>query len=153
MIPGLFEVKSTASGLYLKKAVVDGVETEPYFRFQPGPVIHTVELTFSDRPARLGGTVRRDGKPAGGQRVVVASWPTFAPDGFPYFTSAAAASDGTFRIADLAPGTYRAVSVGPETWARIEMPGMLSSLLSAGGVEFKLAEGESRTLSLEAEPR
>jgi hypothetical protein len=147
----LLEVKSPANGLYVKKIVLDGAETGPYLQFKLGPPSHILEITLSDRPALVRGKVSRDGKPAAGQNVVLATWPALAADGFPSYTSARVAPDGSFNITGLAPGTYRAVSIAPETWRLIQMPAVLSSLLASKGVDLKLAESESKTISLEAE--
>lgn len=147
----LLEVKSPANGLYVKSVALDGAEVGPYFQFKLGRPVHTLAITLSDRPSSVAGRVTRSGKPAAGDTVVVAQWPKVAADGFSSYVSAPVASDGTFAIAGLAPGTFRAVSVAPETWGRIQMPVILSSLLSSSGVDLTLAEGESKSLSIEAE--
>ncbi len=147
----LLEVKSPANGLYVKKIVLDGAETGSYLQFKLGPPSQILEITLSDRPALVSGKVSWDGKPAAGQKVVLATWPALGADGFPSYTSASVALDGSFNISGLAPGTYRAVSLAPETWDRIQMPAILSSLLASRGVDLKLAESESTTISLEAE--
>jgi hypothetical protein len=147
----LLEVKLPANGLYVKKIVLDGVETGPTLQFELGPPTHSLEIVLSDRPALVSGKVSRDGKPAAGQKVVLATWPALAADGFPYYRSASVAPDGSFSLTDLAPGAYRAVSIGPETWRLVQMPAVLSSLLASNGVDLTLAESESRTIALEAE--
>jgi hypothetical protein len=157
---GVFEGRTVWSGsaqmeflnlppsLYVKRILLNGAETGEFVTVAPGLPM-SIDITLSDTPAGLSGTVVRDGKTAPHDHVIVVPWPIRLVDGYPDFVSAQAGGNGEFVFPKLAPGTYKVVSVGPAEWSRKDEPGVVESWIF-GIDDTTLGEKESRAVRLES---
>ena len=109
---------------------------------------HNIEVTLSDRPASVEGTVTVKGDPAPGIRVLVSRWPFVLKGGYPVFVSCRTDGKGRFKQSGLAPGVYRVAAVSDSARPRIERREDAVQVLSAG-TEIEMAEGATQTLNLE----
>jgi hypothetical protein len=106
-----------------------------------------MEIILSDQPARLTGTVLKDGKPATGTHVLLAPWPLRPPAGWPAYQATAADGNGGFAFQTLVPGKYHVLSLEAKEWDQKDLPGRLIGWLSAAD-EIELAPKESRAIVL-----
>ena len=70
---------------------------------------------------------------------------------YPDFSISEIDDAGTFRIQNLAPGTYRVAAVDVSDWSRKDEPGAIAGWLAAG-VETTLAEKEAGRVAIEIRP-
>jgi Carboxypeptidase regulatory-like domain len=142
------DVKRLPPGMYVKQALYNGVDRGQFIPLSQD-VPGWLEITLSDRPAGITGTVVRDGQPASGNYVIVARWPLVPDAQSPSYVTAEIDAAGSFKIVDLAPGTYRVASVDPVAWARRNEPDAVVSWLKSAR-EIKLSEDQISTIALEA---
>jgi hypothetical protein len=109
---------------------------------------HSIEVTISDRPATVEGSVTVKGDPAPGTRVLVSRWPLVLKGGYPVFVSCRTDGKGHFKQSGLAPGVYRVAAVSDSARWRIERREDAVQVLSAG-TEVEISEGATGTLNLE----
>jgi len=108
----------------------------------------TLELVLDDKPAFIAGQVRDEQKPARDAQVWLAPWPqTVGADMAFAMRSAMSDASGSFSLAGLAPGTYRAVAVAHENRNWLHEPGVLSRAL-ADAETITLERGKGRSVSL-----
>jgi hypothetical protein len=68
------DVKRLPPGVYVRQVIYNGVDSGQFVPLSED-VPAWLEITLSDRPAGIIGTVTRDGKPASGDHIIVARWP------------------------------------------------------------------------------
>ncbi|MBI5282099.1 MAG: carboxypeptidase regulatory-like domain-containing protein [Candidatus Solibacter usitatus] len=109
----------------------------------------TLEVLLTDKPAVIGGVVKRGGKPLAGALVVLASWPVALRAEWPRTVRAVAGEDGRYAFQALAPGTYRVFAVEFGLRRRLEFPGALLRMIGRAE-EFTVGEGEAPGADLKA---
>ncbi len=157
---GLFEGRAALSGpvnveflnlsqdLYIKQIVFNGAESGRMVTILSGGA-ETLEITLSDSPSSITGTVTRESKPVPRDHVVAVPWPLRLSDGYPDFVSTESGAAGEFSLTKLAPGKYKVVSVGPAEWSRKDEPGVVELWLT-GVDETELADRVTLTMRLES---
>jgi hypothetical protein len=130
--------------LFVKRLLFNGVEAGRMVSMNLGSPV-SGEVVLSDKPAVIQGSVENDGKPFLNGHVVAVKWPVPAGVDYVDFASADVDGNGGFRIGDLASGTYRAVAVGPELWARREMRREVAGWV-VGADSISVGEGESKAV-------
>jgi hypothetical protein len=143
-------LQNLRQGLYVKQIAVSGAESGPFLNAIPGSAA-SIEITLSDSPAAVNGTVVQDGKTIAGEYVVLAAWPLRLVDGYPEYMSAQTGGKGEFAIGNVAPGKYRIVNAGPGEWAQKDIPGAIAQWLAAGE-EVTVVEKETKNVRLEEKP-
>lgn len=142
------DLKRLPPGMYVKQVLYNGVDRGQFVSLSQN-VPTWLEITLSDRPAGITGTVTRDSKAASGDHFIVARWPLVPDAQSPYYVSAEIDAAGAFKISDLAPGTYRVAAVGPIEWARRNEPDAVAAWLKSAP-KIGLSEDQIRTIALEA---
>ena len=139
------------SGWTLKGAFLNGRDLSDVPFELESKDITGVQLTFTDRPATITGSVRHRGAPDPG--AVVVAFPTDAAAWIgrgPYprrVRSARAGLDGTYTISALVPGEYYLAAVSEEDVADVQDPAVLEALTRVAR-QIRIVEDERRTQEL-----
>jgi len=147
----LTAVVSSPSGWWLRSAVAGTRDLlDANLDVPPGGNITDAVLTFSDRHTELSGRLQTGaGTPATDYFVVVfpenaAAWRSNSRQ----LKSARPASDGSFKFADLPPGTYVLAALTDVIGDEWQEPATLQQL-AAQGVKVAIGEGEKKNQNLQ----
>jgi len=144
--PGAYRLYAgLVSGWYVRSATSRGSDLirEPLV-ISSGSSPSPITLVVSNQTGSLQGTVSLGGAPAACWVYLIASTPTL-----PQVIVRRSDSTGSFRIADLPPGSYRAVAFPYRHSADLEDPAVLGQFSThVGG--FSVTSGSTANLSLEA---
>ncbi len=142
------ELFGLPAGLYVAAIRYNGAAVrDAAIAIDPYAAAHFLEIALDNMPAAATGTVRDRDRPVVGATVILSRWPS-DPKRI-WANSRIATNDlGQFQFAGLAPGEYRLIAVLPEDLPKLEEPGVLLSLLSAGK-KITISRGGFENLTIE----
>lgn len=108
----------------------------------------TLAIHLSDRLADVAGIVTgADGKPAERATVLLAHWPAVLSDGFPVTMRTESLEDGSFTLAQVPAGRYRAVAIHDPAAVDDDSAGSLLSRFAAGD-QLEVRDGQAVRIRL-----
>jgi hypothetical protein len=152
LTPGRYLLHGPSAVWIVKSVVVDGSDVTHTPLDLRGRDVNDVVITFTDKPATIGGAVRgSDGVPATDAAVVIfpvekSAWTNYGISPA-RIRSAVPGTAGSFQVASLPAGDYLVVAVDAAERASWQDPAWLEAA-SRGATHVSVDWGETKTVNL-----